>query len=153
MSAMIELRHLCDLAISLGAPLELGHAARGRRRVIPITGGTVSGERLQGEVLAGGADWQTIFPDGTVELEARYTLKLDDGALLDVTNQGFRHGPPEVLDALARGEAVDPQRYYMRTTPRFETGDARYAWLNRAIFVGSGARLPDAVRLSFFEVL
>ena len=79
--------------------------------------------------------------------------ELDDGALIDVTNLGFRHGPPEVLDALARGEAVDPQRYYMRTTPRFETGDARYAWLNRTLFVGSGARLPDAVRLSFFEVL
>jgi hypothetical protein len=150
---MIELRHLCDLEITLGTPLELGHAARGRRRVIPITGGAVSGERLRGDVLPGGADWQTIFPDGTAELEARYTLRLDDGALIDVINRGFRHGPPEVLDALARGETVDPRRYYMRTTPSFETGDPRYAWLNRTIFVGSGARLAQAVRLSFFEVL
>jgi hypothetical protein len=150
---MIELRHLCDLEVTLAPPLELGHAARGRRRVIPITGGRVSGPRLQGEVLPGGADWQTIFPDGTAELEARYTLRLADGALIDVINQGFRHGPPAVLDALARGEQVDPQRYYMRTTPRFETGDPRHAWLNRTILVGTGARLPDAVQLSFFEVL
>jgi hypothetical protein len=108
---------------------------------------------LQGAVLPGGADWQTIVPDGTAELEAHYTMRLDDGALIDVINQGYRHGPPEVLDALARGEAVDPQLYYMRTTPRFETGDPRHAWLNRTIFVGSGARSAATVDLSFFEVL
>ena len=62
-------------------------------------------------------------------------------------------GLREVLAALARGEAVDPQSYYMRTTPRFETGDPRHAWLNRTLFVATGARLPDAVRLSVFEIL
>lgn len=150
---MLDLRRLCDLEIRLGTPLELGSSLRGRRRVIPITGGRVLGPRLQGVVLPGGADWQTVYEDGTAQLEARYTLRLDDGALIDVTNFGYRHGPAEILAALACGETVDPRSYYMRTTPRFETGDPRHAWLNRTLFVATGARLPDAVKLSVFEVL
>ncbi len=147
------LRHLCDLAITLGEPLELGEAPRGRRRIIPITGGTVSGERLNGRVLPGGSDWQVVYADGSAFLEARYPVRLDDGALIDVHNIGIRHGPPEALEALARGEPVDPSRYYMRTQPRFETGDPRYSWLNRVVAVGTGRREPSAVHLSFFEVL
>jgi len=150
---MLDLRPFCDLEIRLGTPLELGASLRGRRHIIPITGGTVSGPRLQGAVLPGGADWQTVYADGTAQLEARYTLRLEDGALIDVNNYGYRHGPPEILAALARGETVDPQHYYMRTTPRFETGDPRHAWLNRTLFVATGARLPDAVKLSVYEVL
>jgi hypothetical protein len=148
-----ELRHLCDLAIELDPPLELGQAPRGRRRIIPIIGGTVSGERLNGRVLPGGSDWQVVTADGSAFLEARYPLKLDDGALIDVINIGIRHGPPEVLAALARGEPVDPSKYYMRTQPRFETGDPRYLWLNRIVGVGTGRREPSAVHLTFFEVL
>jgi Protein of unknown function (DUF3237) len=150
---MLDLRPLCDLEIRLEPPLELGSSLRGRRRVIPIIGGAVLGARLRGEVLPGGADWQTVYEDGTAQLEARYTLRLEDDALIDVANFGYRHGPADVLAALARGEAVDPQSYYMRTTPRFETGDPRHAWLNRTLFVATGARLPDAVRLSVFEIL
>jgi hypothetical protein len=148
-----ELRHLCDLAIELDPPLELGQAPRGRRRIIPIIGGTVSGERLNGRVLPGGSDWQVVTADGSAFLEARYPLRLDDGALIDVINIGIRHGPPEVLAALARGEPVDPSKYYMRTQPRFETGDPRYLWLNRIVGVGTGRRGPSAVHLTFFEVL
>ena len=150
---MLDLKPFCDLEIHLARPLELGTSLRGRRRIVPIIGGTVGGPRLQGEVLAGGADWQTVYEDGSAQLEARYTLRLADGALLDVANYGYRHGPPEILAALARGEAVEPQSYYMRTTPRFETGDPRYAWLNRTLFVATGARLPAAVRLEVFEIL
>ncbi len=148
-----ELRHLCDLAITLDPPLELGQAPRGRRRIIRITGGTVSGERLSGRVLAGGSDWQVVYADGSAFLETRYPIELDDGALIDVINIGVRHGPPEVLEALARGEPVDPSRYYMRTQPRFETGDPRYLWLNRMVAVGTGRRERDAVHLTLFEVL
>jgi hypothetical protein len=147
------LSHLCDLDVELGAPLELGDGPRGRRRIIPIVGGTVSGERLSGRILNLGADWQTIFADGTAELDTRYSMETGDGAIIDIRNFGYRHGPKEVLDALMRGEIVDPTRYYMRTQPRFETGDARYLWLNRIICIGSGARLQSGVRISFFEVL
>lgn len=148
-----ELRHLCELLVTLAAPLELGDAPKGRRRIIPINGGTVAGERLNGRILNLGADWQTVFADGTAELDTRYAMQTDDGAIIDIRNFGYRHGPPAVLAALARGEAVDPALYTMRTHPRFETGDARYQWLNRLIAIGTGAREPAAVRISVFEVL
>lgn len=149
----LRLAHLCDLKVELAAPVELGLSPRGRRRMIPIVGGTVTGERLSGRILNLGADWQTVFADGSAELDTRYAMETHDGAVIDIRNFGYRHGPAEVLGALAKGEIVDPSRYYMRTQPRFETGDPRYAWLNRTVFVGSGARESDCVKIAFYEVL
>jgi hypothetical protein len=149
---MLELEFLFRAEIELAPPLELGDTPLGRRRIIGITGGRFSGPRLSGRVLPGGADWQIVRPDGTADLHARYTLETADGALIYVENHGLRHGPPEILARLARGEDVDPSLYYMRTTPRFETGDARYAWLNRAVCVGTGARRAAAVELDFYAV-
>src|SRR5688500_5225160 len=103
-----RLHHLCEIFVELAQPLELGDAPRGRRRIIPIIGGRVQGERLNGRILNLGADWQTVFADGTAELDTRYGMQTDDGALIDIRNFGYRHGPPEVLAALARGESVDP---------------------------------------------
>jgi hypothetical protein len=103
-------------------------------------------------VLPGGADWQVVRADGVAELDARYTIETGDGALVYVSNRGVRHGPPEAIRRLAAGEAVDPALYYMRTTPWFETGDPRYAWLNRIVCVGTGARRPAAVELEVYEV-
>jgi hypothetical protein len=147
------LEKLFRAEITLAPPQEFGDTPLGRRRIIAITGGRFSGERLSGRVLPGGADWQVILADGTAELDARYTLETHDGALIYVRNRGLRHGPPDVLRQLAAGEAVDPARYYMRTTPRFETGDARYAWLNRVVCVATGARRPAAVELEVFQIL
>jgi len=149
----LNLRPLFRAEITLAAPQELGATPLGRRRVIPITGGSFSGERLSGRVLPGGADWQVIRADGVADLDARYTLQTGDGALIYVRNKGYRHGPDEVMKRLAAGEAVDPTLYYMRTTPWFETGDARYAWLNRIVCLGTGARRAAAVELEVFEVL
>lgn len=149
---MLQLLPLFRAEITLAGAQELGDTPRGRRRIIPITGGTFAGERLSGRVLPGGADWQVVRADGVAELEARYTLETSDGALIYVRNDGYRHGPPGVLRRLAAGEAVDPASYYMRTTPRFETGDARYDWLNRTICVATGARRAAAVELEIFEV-
>jgi len=149
---MLGLKPLFTAQISLGPAQELGDAPHGRRRIIPITGGEFSGARLSGRVLAGGADWQIVRRDGVAELEARYTLQTADGALIYVANFGYRHGPAEVLKKLSEGEAVDPSAYYMRTTPRFETGDPRYAWLNRLVCVASGARHAAAVTLEVYEV-
>jgi hypothetical protein len=131
---------------------ELGESPLGRRRIIPITGGSFRGERLSGRVLPGGADWQVIRRDGVAELDARYTLETADKALIYVRNFGLRHGPPQVIARLAAGEAVDPSLYYMRTTPRFETGAERYQWLNGLICVATGARRAAAVELEVFEV-
>jgi len=147
------LQPLLRAEITLGPPQELGEGPLGRRRVIPITGGGFRGERLSGRVLAGGADWQVLRADGVAELDARYTLETDDGALIYVRNFGYRHGPAEVLRRLAAGETVEPSAYYMRTTPRFETGARRYLWINRIICLARGARRPAAVELEVFEVL
>ena len=148
----MKLQPLLKAEITLAAPQELGDSPFGRRRIINITGGRFSGERLSGRVLPGGADWQVIRPDGVADLDARYTLETSDGALIYVRNHGYRHGPADVIRKIGAGEAVDPSLYYMRTTPLFETGDARYAWLNRMICVGTGARRPNAVELEIFEV-
>jgi hypothetical protein len=136
----------------LAQPQELGDTPLGRRRIIGITGGRFAGERLSGRVLPGGADWQVIRADGVADLDARYTLETGDGALIYVRNRGYRHGPPAVIQRVVSGEAVDPSLYYMRTTPSFETGDARYAWLNRIVCVATGARRAAAVELDVFEV-
>ena len=148
----MKLRNLLKAEITLAPAQELGAAPLGRRRIIGITGGRFAGERLSGRVLAGGADWQVIRSDGVADLDARCTLETTDGALIYVRNRGYRHGPADVLKKLSEGKEVDPSLYYMRTTPWFETGDARYAWLNRMVCVATGARRPAAVELEVFEV-
>jgi hypothetical protein len=148
----LNLHRLFRAEITLAPPQELGEAPHGRRRIIPITGGRISGERVSGRVLAGGADWQIVRADGVAELDARYTIETADGALIYVSNRGVRHGPAEVLRKLAAGEPVDPALYYMRTTPWFETGDTRYAWLNRIVCVATGARRAAAVELEVYEI-
>ena len=148
----MNLQPLFKAEISLAAAQELGATPQGRRRIIGITGGRFAGERLSGRVVPGGADWQVVRADGVADLDARYTLETSDGALIYVRNRGYRHGPAEVLKKLSAGEEVDPSLYYMRTTPLFETGDARYAWLNRIVCIATGARRAAAVELDVFEV-
>ena len=99
-----------------------------------------------------GADWQTIFADGLAELDTRYAIETDDGATIEVVNYGFRHGPPEVIAAIGRGEKVAPDQYYMRTHARLETGDAQYAWMNNLLFVGVGAREASTVVLKLYAI-
>lgn len=147
-----QLDFLMQVTVTLAAALEVGDTAAGTRRIINITGGYFRGPKLAGQVLPGGADWQLVRADGVAVLEARYTLQTHDGALIYVQNWGLRHGPPPVLAALARGEAVHPASYYMRTTPLFEAGDDRYRWLNDLVAVCSGVRRTDAVVLDFYGV-
>ena len=149
---MIRTEFLCKLEVTLEPVRDLGDTPLGRRRIIGITGGKFSGPRLQGRILPGGADWQLIRADGVAFLDARYTLETGDGALIYVSNQGYRHGAPEVIARLARGDDVDPALYYMRTTPWFETSAPAYAWLNRTVCIGTGARRAAAVELEFYEV-
>jgi hypothetical protein len=148
---VVELAPLLSIRVTLEPIRDLGDTPLGRRRIIGITGGSFSG-RLSGRVLPGGADWQLIRADGSAFLDARYTLETADGALIYVNNKGYRHGPKEVVERLARGEDVDPKLYYMRTTPWFETAAPAYAWLNRIVCIGTGARRAQAVELDFFEV-
>lgn len=147
------LKPLCEIRAELGPPIEKGGGPGGRWRIIPIIGGTVEGERLSGRILNLGADWQSIHDAGYAELDTRYVIETHDGAMIDIRNFGLRHGPSEVLERLAAGETVDPSLYYMRTTPRFQTGDPRYEWLNRTLFIGTGERMAYSVRIFVFEVL
>jgi hypothetical protein len=147
-----RLEHLFRAVVEIAAPVSVGVTPRGERRIIPITGGRFEGPELTGEVLPGGADWQLVCPDGTALLEARYTLRTRDGALVYVRNRGVRSGRPDVLARLARGEVVDPASYYFRTRPEFETGAPQYAWLNDVLAVCSAVRAANAVTLDFYVV-
>jgi Protein of unknown function (DUF3237) len=133
--------------------LALGQTPRGERRIINILGGRVDGAKLNGQILAGGADWQIIRDDGVTELEARYTIETVGGARILVVSEGLRHGPAEVMAQLARGEPVDPGLYYFRTSMRFETAAPAVAWLNRILALGRGIREVRAVHIDVYEVL
>lgn len=146
------LRHVTDLAVTLETIRHMNHGRAGLRRIIPIVGGTASGPLVNGRILNVGADWQTQFASGLTELDTRYAIETDDGATIEIQNYGYRHGPAEVLDALVRGEDVPPDAYYMRTHARLETGDERYDWVNRTLFVGHGARLDGLVQMSLFAI-
>jgi hypothetical protein len=130
----------------------LGRTPYGERRVIGILGGTVRGRKLNGRILPGGADWQIIRTDGAADIKARYTIESDEGARIMVTSEGLRHGPPDVMERLARGDNVDPAHYYFRTMMRFETSDPKVDWLNRILALARGQREARAVSLDVYEV-
>lgn len=134
-----ELFFAFAIKAKVGPIQDLGITARGHRRVIDILGGEVQGPRLEGEILPGGADWQIVRADGTIEVVARYTIKARSGALVYVQNEGLRQ---------TRGEQV-----YFRTTPRFETAEPALKWLETSIFLGKAYRAPDRVAIGFHEVL
>ena len=147
-----RLEPICNARVAVAAPRILGRVGAGERRIVDITGGEVSGPRLAGRVLPGGADWQIVRDDGTAVLEARYTIEAADGALVYVRNYGYRHGPADVLARIAKGEEVDPALYYFRTTPVFETAAPQYDWLNRTVAVCSAMRTVDRVVIDFYAV-
>ena len=150
----VRSRYAFEARVSVATPLAVGQGAHGLRRIVPITGGEVSGPRFKGRVVPGGADWQVVRADGVLDLEAKYTLESHDGVLVMVTNRGLRHGPPDVIARLTRGETVDPSQYYFRTSAQFEAPlDSAYAWLNRAVFVGVAERTAAAAIVRFYEIL
>jgi hypothetical protein len=134
------------LEAALGEPLDLGATDQGRRRIVPLAGGSFTGPQLNGTLVPGAsADWQTILPDGTALGDVRYTLRTDGGDLLYVQSRGVRHGSAEVLGRLARGEDVSPSEYTFRTATQIVTAAEGLDWLNRGIFVGVGGRQSAAV--------
>jgi hypothetical protein len=141
-----------EVHATLAPALSVGATPQGARRVIPITGGRFEGPALKGEVVGGGADWQFDRPDGVTELEALYLLRTDDGVHIQVHNRGLRHGPPEVMSRLRAGEVVAPEEYYFRAAPSFSAPAGRYEWLNRSLFLCTGERYADAVRLWMYRV-
>jgi hypothetical protein len=149
----MDSRILMTMQVVLAGPQKIGLVPHGTRVTAPIAGGQFEGSRLRGKVLSGGGDWTLLRADGVLELDLRVTLETDDGALIHMTSFGLRHGPPEVIAALARGESVDPATYYFRTTPRFETGHPKYVFLNRLLAVSSGDRRPAGPIYTIDEIL
>jgi hypothetical protein len=141
-----------ELRAKVGNPIEVGEVLHGRRRIVPIEGGTVKGPLLNGTVPPGGADWQVIQADGFTELDTRYTIKTDKGALVYVQNPGIRTAAPDVMKKLLAGQVVDPNLVYFRTQPRFETAAADLQSLTRSLFVGVGERYPNEVVIRFFRL-
>ena len=146
---------IAELSVSVAAPIEAGEViglgTSGRRRIIPITGGTVRG-KLSGRVLPGGADFQLIVSATTALLDARYMLELDNGAKVVVQNLALRRGSPEAIAKLVKGELVDPAEIYFRCVPTFEASDPTLVWLTESVFIGTGARFPDRVEIAFYRV-
>jgi Protein of unknown function (DUF3237) len=141
-----SLTRVYHLEATLGEPLDLGDGAQGRRRIVPLTGGTFAGPALNGTLLPGSsADWQTVLSDGTALGDIRYTLQTDDGDLLYVQARGVRHGSADVLARLARGEDVDASEYTFRTSTQIETAAPALGWLNKGVFISVGARQPGGV--------
>jgi len=149
----MDSRLLMTLQVKVGSLQKIGVVPHGTRTTAIITEGHFEGPRLRGKVLPGSADWTLLRSDGVLELDLRLTLASDDGALIYMTSFGLRHGPPDVIAALGRGEQVDPSAYYFRTTPRFETAHAAYMFLNRLIAVGTGDRRPEGPIYTIHEVL
>jgi hypothetical protein len=148
-----KLEFVFEAHVTVDPLLDLGNVGKGGRRIIPITGGQFAGPQIRGEVVSGGADWQILRSDGVAELEARYTLRTDDGALIYVRNLALRHGPAEVVAALAAGRPVDPASYYFRGATFFETSAVRYAWITKNIIVCTGEREPAGVKIKFYQLL
>ena len=147
-------RLLMILRVTVATPQSIGAVPHGTRRTVPITGGDFEGPRLRGTVEPGGSgDWLLLRADGVLELDLRATLRTEDGALISMKSFGLRHGPPDVMEALARGEAVDPATYYFRTTSRFETSHPAYAFLNHLITVASGDRRAEGPIYTIHELL
>jgi hypothetical protein len=145
----VALRELVSIQVRVRPVVDLG----GGRRYVPFDGGTFEGrDGLRGTILEGGVDWQTVRPDGTLEIDAHYTLSTDAGELIEVRSTGLRKAPPLVSERLARGEDVDPDEYYFRTHVRFTTAAARLAWLNDLLGVSTGRRDRSVVTIDVHEV-
>jgi uncharacterized protein DUF3237 len=143
-----------EVRAEVADPIVVGDLPTGQtRRIIEIRGGTFEGPKLKGRVRPGGADWQLIRrDDGFTEVDARYTLETDGGALIYVTNIGIRHAAPEVMRRLNAGQVVDQSEIYFRAVPKFETAAPELQWLMRSIFVATGERYPNGVIIRFWRV-
>jgi Protein of unknown function (DUF3237) len=146
-------RPLMTVRIAASPAQKFGTGPHGVRMMFPVTGGDFEGPRLRGRILPGGGNWVLLRSDGVLELDLRITLQTDDGVLIYMTFVGLRHGPPDAVAALGRGEEVDPSTYYFRTVPRFETAAPKYDFLNRLLAIGISQTRPTGAEHEIEELL
>lgn len=152
----LRLAPVYELTVRVAEALELGEVGGGRRRMIPILGGELHGCGTRaddsGIVLPGGADWQTLGPDGVTHLHARYAIRMSNGDIVGVSNSGIRRASADIADRMAAGLEVDHSQYYFVTTPVFEAAHGPHRWLSEHVFLARGLRYPDRVCLQVFQV-
>ncbi|MBL8302796.1 MAG: DUF3237 domain-containing protein [Ideonella sp.] len=147
--ALVPMTHIrCEV----GALVSLGEAKYGQRRYVPLFGGTVAGPELNGSIVEGGVDWQVQRADGVLDIAAHYVIRTDDGGLIEVQSDGMRHGPPEVMAALARGENPPREAYFFRTRVLFTTGAPAWLHLNKVMAIACGRREARLVLLDLYRL-
>src|SRR3979490_3273560 len=149
----LSTKYVFTITANIGSVTSAGEIGHGVRRIVPIIGGDVRGDHINGKVCAFGADFQIIRSNELIELEAKYAFETDDGAVVYVENKGLRFGPVDLLQKLKRGEPVDPKLIYFRTVPKFETGAEKYRWLMESLFIGSAARHARRVEIDVHQGL
>jgi uncharacterized protein DUF3237 len=150
--AIMNLEYEFSYVATLKEPVQVGAGPFGARAFFEVTGGSFEGKRLNGKLLTGGGDWLLIGPDGYARLDVRAQLATNDGAVIYVQYFGVIEMNDKVAKAMAAGGATDYGDQYFRTSPRLETGDARYAWLNRTLFVAEGRSGPGRVEYKVYRV-
>jgi hypothetical protein len=148
-----KLKFVFEISIQVGSVREVGETGNGIRKIVPITGGTFEGPEIKGIVIPGGYDWQLLRSDDVSEIDARYVLQTDDAALITIVNKGLRHAPAAVMKRIAMGEDVKADEYYFRSIPVFETGEKKYEWLVKNVFIATGTKKPDKVLIAVWQVL
>ena len=140
----LEFVYECD--VNIADPQEFGTTVEGKRRVIPITGGSFSGPEIRGQVLSGGADWSLSRNDGASSVEAAYYLRTDDGITIRIVNRGLRYGAPPADDP------TSGEKFFMYTAPVFEAPAGKYEWLNQAMYVATLGARRDAKKAVLIRV-
>ena len=150
----IEFKHLFDITLNLGEPQNLGDTPYGSKRIVPVTGGDFSGDRIKGQVLPNAAaDWVLVRNDASIKLDVRLTLLTIDQSMIFMRYEGIRNSPREVTSKIGKREEVDPEQYYWRIAPFFETSNNTYHWLNNIVSVGTGSKSNQKVQYTVFELL
>jgi Protein of unknown function (DUF3237) len=144
---MTRIRCEVGALVSLGGP-----AKHGERRYVPLGGGTVEGPELSGTIVEGGVDWQVQRADGVLDIAAHYVIRTPDGALVEVQSDGMRHGPAEVMAALARGDSLPRDAYFFRTRVLFTTGAPAWMHLNKVMAIACGQREARLVLLDLYRI-
>ena len=144
------LRHVANFNIDLDPISEMGNGHAGKRRIIPIVGGRITGPETTGKILNVVADWQKTFSSGVAELDTLYALLTHDDAVIEIINFGDRHGSEDAMQQVAAGDDFDPSNHYMREHARLETDHPKYDCVNGTLFLEVGERLKSRVRLSIF---
>ncbi|MGA8971164.1 MAG: DUF3237 domain-containing protein [Pseudolabrys sp.] len=131
----------------------LGETPYGIRRIARLNAGSFDGPKLKGTVLPGGGAWTLVRRDGVLDIEVRLILETDDKHQIYVQWKGLRDVPKDVMERLHRNETADPETYYFRATPYFETSSEKYGWLNRICAIAAGSIAANARTIDVFQVL